>query len=173
MRPLLAAALLLAACSPAEVDQTAEVVQTNDDLRACEAFIKGGLDAPDTYRLLSVDRSDAPIGIDQFLALRGIAPDDSSRIFVELEAEKGLKLRTLTVKSASDGGDGLPAERTDRCVFKLVAGKLEKTEDLDRRVEEALGNVRLRGLARQGLVAGVSPEQVEPAAECCVGAPAL
>lgn len=168
-------ALALAACSPADAgDETAAAAARpgDADVDACETFIKAGLEVPDSYRLLSVSRHDQPIGVDDYLAARGMAADDEFRVFVEFFAEKGLELRTVTIESAADAFDGSPMRNRYTCAFTVVDGELESPDMLRHIVAGAVSRRDLRQMARDGLVAGnpADPAKPGPKYDCCLGA---
>lgn len=162
---MIAALFSLAACQPA-----AGAFDTDADVRACERYIMATVEAPESYRRVSLTRTDQPISADALATAIGeLGQSVAYRGLIDLWAEEGLKLRELKIESTG-GDDGGNARRTDICRFVLVGGKLAEDVDLERGARDAINAYEFREMVRNGVVPGISPDLAEPEPEfpCCL-----
>lgn len=107
------AALLLAGCG-------------QEDVEACEEFLKGGLRSPATHRQVSVRTYNAPITKQQATAIGARVYDD-----------RPLTLRKVFIDYDADNAFGTPVRGIEMCAFLLSDGKLPDAGSLRSKVSLA------------------------------------
>lgn len=163
---VVAAALLAAGCSEAPLPETTP--DPDSDIRACETYIRGTIEAPQRYRRLSVARVDRPVDADDLARAMGASAETGAeRVMVDVWAEKGLKLRDLRIDGMIDDAQGNSVRRSDICRFALSGDQLVSVLDLDQMAAQAVLDYERRQFARQGIAPGV-PADPEPDFPCCL-----
>lgn len=160
---------LVAACSGADEAPPRPAQDPDADIKACEAVLQQGLDAPESYRRVSATREDRPLRAQAYLDLLDPALRTNAVIVADADrmARQGLQLRRTTVVGTSTGSAGAPVTATEVCLFPIVAGRMPEAEALRLELDAALAAKRTGKMIRQGLVAADAAGPV-PEFPCCL-----
>lgn len=131
------------------------------ETRACEAFIKGTITSPATYKRAAVHAFDS--GITKAALKSEYGPEGFDYL-----PDQGLEVREVFIEFDMANAFGTPIRQAGTCKFLLADKRLVSTGTaLDSTVSAAIARAALLNAAAAGAIEGVRPA-AGAVAECCI-----
>lgn len=138
-----------------------------EEVRACEAFVKGQLKAPSTFNQVEANVYTSPI--DLLTLRRDYYPkqlSDEDKTALNAARGKRLELTTVFMKYDADNSFGTPLRDMAACDFLVIDGRPTQT---DERLAEILGqNALLRKQINSSYEYYTPPPETEKGHDCCI-----